>query len=445
MNTQRTARQTALHALMRVEGDESYSNITLDRELSASSLSQRDKSFVTGLFYGVLEKKLLLNYNISVLSDRPLNKLDTEVAVILRMGLYQLFFMNGVPQSAAVNETVKLCRQGNCSYAAGFVNGVLRAACNMDDLKLPDPKKGKNKYYSVKYSCPEKIIKLWRESYGDENALGLLEALDGRPPLCIRVNTLKTSAEKLMESLEQSGIRAEKGLVENCLVLSSTGAIEKMPQYGEGLFHVQDTASQICCMVLDPREGETVLDVCSAPGGKSFTCAEMMNNSGRIISCDLYENRLSLVKSGAERLSAGIIETVVCDAEDPYLPEIKADRVLCDVPCSGLGIIRRKPELRYKPDLGIDDLPEIQYRILCNASRFVKSGGTLVYSTCTLNPAENGNNVRRFLKEHGDFVPQKTDLPSGIARGIDEQENELTLFPHINGTDGFFISAFRRM
>lgn len=439
-----TSRYTAFSALMRVEKDSSYSNITLDAVLSKSTLSPRDKNFVSGLFYGVIERRLLLDYNISAFSDIPLNELDIEIAVILRMGLYQLFFMESVPNSAAVNESVKLCHDIKLDNTAGFVNGVLRCASEYGSFKLPNPKKGKSKYYSVRYSCPEKVVKLWRQSYGDEITKGMLKCLDGRPPLSARVNTIKTNAQKLIDSFSDSGVKADYSkTIKDCLLLENTGAIEKLPQYREGLFHIQDTASQLCCQMLDVQENQTVLDVCSAPGGKSFTLAEMMNNSGKIISCDLYQSRLNLVESGAKRLSLDIISTLEGDSSKiKNLPQ--ADRVLCDVPCSGLGIIRRKPELRYKSEMGLDTLPELQYLILCNCSGFVKSGGIVIYSTCTLNPWENNEVARHFLAEHPDFEPYPLEIPETVQRGIEENENELTLFPHINNTDGFFISAFRK-
>lgn len=438
------SRQTALQALLRVENDNSYSNITLDSVLSKSRLSSADKSFATTIFYGVIEKKLLIDYNIAAFSKIPVNKLDTKILTILRMGMYQLFFMDKVPASAAVNESVKLCKANKLYSASSYVNAVLRSAVSNNQIKYPDKKKGKNKYLSIKYSCPEDIIKLWRQSYGDEITEGILQSLDGRPPLTARVNTTKTTAEKLKKSLSENGITVKNSeILENALLLENTGAVEKLQEYKDGLFHIQDTASQICCELLNPLENQTVLDVCSAPGGKTFTIAELMKNRGKIISCDLYPSRLNLVNDGAKRLSLDIISTNACNAaEVKDLP--KADRVLCDVPCSGLGIIRRKPELRYKNELGLDILPHLQYLILCNGSEFVKEGGILVYSTCTLNPSENNLNAEKFLEEHSDFEPVEINLPKNIKRGIDEKPNELTLFPHINNTDGFFISVFRK-
>ncbi len=440
----KSARQLAYDALMRVEKEQSYSNITLNIVFLQNNTANRDKSFASMLFYGVLEKKLLLDYNLSRFSDKPINELDTEILVILRMGLYQIFFMDSVPPSAAVNESVKLCKDNRLYNASGFVNGVLRCAVRSGNLSLPNKRKGKNKYWSIKYSCPENLVRLWRECYGDDITLQMLECIEGRPKICARVNTLKTDREKLVSALENRGIRTEcSEILEDCVFLRETGAIEDIEQYSDGFFHVQDTASQLCCRLLNAKSGNTVIDACSAPGGKAFTIAQYMRNKGKIICCDMYENRLGLVRQGAKRLGIDIIETVAADSS-VYGKFPMADRVLCDVPCSGLGIIGRKPELRYKNNIGLDTLPDLQYLILCNCSEFVKSGGILIYSTCTLNPAENNMNIRRFLKEHEEFEPYDLPVPDGIRRGIDECRNELTLFPHINGTDGFFISAVRR-
>lgn len=439
-----TARHIAFTALMRVEQAQAYSNITLDHLLRTEKLSARDAGFAARLFYGVLENRLLLDYNIAVSASRPLPDIDLPIVVLLRLGLYQHYFCHTVTSAAAVNETVALCRAEGYAEACGFVNGVLRKAVRMEQPRLPDAKKGKNKHYAVRYSCPEPIVRLWRQSYGDELTIGLLKALAERPPLCVRVNTLKTTAEKLMRVLADDGVQAQPfaGL-DNCLMLTHTGAVEELQAYRMGLFHVQDAASQLCCRMLEPQPGESVLDVCAAPGGKSFTCAQLMQNRGRLCSGDLYDARLRLVEQGAERLDISILQTQQGDAATAEFP-FKADRVLCDVPCSGLGILRRKPELRYKPDLGLEALPPVQYAILCHAAEYVRSGGVLLYSTCTLHPAENQMQVRRFLREHPDFMPMPITLPQGFERGMEENENEWTLFPQLCGTDGFFISLMKR-
>lgn len=438
-----SARQSALEILLRIEQDGAYSNLILDKRLGSSSLSERDKSFAAILVYGVMEKKLLLDYNLARLCDRPLNRLDAPVRMILRMGLYQLFFMQSVTAAAAVNESVKLCKVNKLNSSGAFVNAVLRSASRLSTLQLPERRKGKNKYDSIRYSCPEPIVKLWREAYGDEVMASVLESLEGRPPLTARVNTLRTDTEQLVQRLAGEGIAAQPSFLKNYITLRGTGAPGALAAGQEGLFHIQDAACGICCGMLGVQPGETVIDACSAPGGKSFTLAQMMQNRGRIVACDLYENRLQLVAKGAQRLGITIIETCAGDAaQNQSLPQ--ADRILCDVPCSGLGIIRRKPELRYKEDTGAQTLPAIQYAILSHCAGFLKKGGTLVYSTCTLNPAENDGVIRRFLEEHSDFAPAELELPQQVQRRIPEPSHELTLFPRKEGTDGFFIAKVVR-
>ena len=266
--------------------------------------------------------------------------------------------------------------------------------------------------------------------------------MTGRPPVSVRVNTLKTTASKLKESFERSGIGVQRVQeMDNALLLSHTGAIENTSQYRQGLFHVQDTASQLCCELLAPKENMLVYDFCSAPGGKAFTMAELMNNKGTIKAFDMYEHKVKLINNGAYRLGIENIRAAVANAlEDKKLPP--ADRILCDVPCSGLGIIRRKPEIRYKQDLGIDTLPQLQYDILCSCAKHLKSGGILAYSTCTLNPDENENNVKRFLREHSQFQPLKISIKDDIMNKIGSMDNAVTLLPQKNGSDGFFISLF---
>ena len=257
------------------------------------------------------------------------------------------------------------------------------------------------------------------------------------------MNTIKTNTNELIKLLADKGISAEKSkLIENAVLIENSGSLTRLAEFKKGLFHIEDISSQLCCEVLAPKKGDRVLDVCAAPGGKSVTMAEMMQNDGMILACDLYPQRLKLIEENAKKASINIIRTKLADAQNQDYGQ-KFQRVLCDVPCSGFGIIRRKPELRYKSVTGLDTLPDLQYLILCNAARFVADGGTLVYSTCTLNPNENGKNVERFLKEHNDFKPYDIKLDN-IIRGIDEPDNQITLFPHTNGTDGFFISAFVR-
>lgn len=435
----KTARQIAFEALNRIERDNSYSNLTLDSFLYSGELSGVDNAFVSALVYGVLERSITLDYCLSRCLNQPVKKLKPQVLTALRLGTYQLLFMDKVPVSAAVNESVNIVKKNGCSFAGGLTNAVLRAV-SKNGLVLPD-ETDKLYYYSIKYSFPEWLIKLWIDSYGEDNAVGIMDSCFGRPPLAVRVNTLKTDIHSLADTFAQSGITASECEVENALILEKCGSIEKLDSFEKGLFHVQDTASQLCAAALNPQPGDTVLDLCSAPGGKAFTCAQKMQNKGSIIACDIHSHRLALIMEGANRLGVNIIKAQRNDASVFNSDFPLFDRVLCDVPCSGLGIIRRKPEIRHKSEKEISALPSLQYKILDNASSYVETGGRLVYSTCSLNPEENENVVRHFLENHNEFV--SVDI-SGIVKEAYCSGCGLTLMPHRNNTDGFFIAAFER-
>ncbi len=421
----------------------SYSNIVLDSVLKNSELTLNDRRFISALFYGVLEKRLTLDYIINQYSKIELKKIDSNALNLIRMGIYQLAFMDKIPKSAAVNESVKLAKKYKLFGAVGFINGLLRSivrnGCKYD---LPD-EKNYIKYISVKYSCPENIVRLWIDAYGTEITVCILEALGGRPPLTIRTNCLKCNDEQLTELLSQNGIKA-KVHHNNCIILKNPGDLGKLELLNDGYFHVQDIASQLCCELTQVREGSTVADVCAAPGGKSFTIAELMNNKGTVYSFDLHESRVNLIRKGKERLGLTCIQPSVRDALSANDDTVKADYVLCDAPCSGLGVLRRKPEIRYKIDLGIDSLPDLQLKILSNSSRLVKSYGILIYSTCTLNPKENVEVVQKFLENSHDFSPLAIELPDYINRSIDEPPNCFTAIPGHDGSDGFFISLFKK-
>ena len=434
-------RKVALEILLKVEQQGAYSNIELNNSLKEAEIIGKDAGFCSALVYGVLERKILLDYIIRQYTTIRLKKIEVPVLNILRLGFLQLLFMDKVPQSAAVNESVKLAKSMKLQKASGFINAVMRNFIRSEcKYRLPD-KANKVDYYSVLYSTPKEIVSLWIKAYGEENTVKILDNQTGRPPITIRVNTLKTTAEKLKKSFEENGITAEYTGIDNALFVSSTGAIENTLQYREGLFHVQDLASQLCCSVLSPKEDMLVYDFCSAPGGKAFTMAQLMQNKGDLKAFDMYEHKVKLIYNGAYRLGVKNIKASLRNAlSNDSLPQ--ADRVLCDVPCSGLGIIRRKPEIKYKEDLGLTELPQLQYDILCNCSRYVKSGGMLVYSTCTLNPAENEENVKKFLTEHSEFQPLKIELKDDIINFISFNENSITLLPDQNGSDGFFISLF---
>jgi len=413
-------RERVLGMLVRAQSDGAYSNLLLD---SALSVNKEDKAFVTALFYGVTERRMTLDHIIRAHSKTEFDDIDSETLQLLRMGIYQLMYMD-IPESAAVNETVKLAPQ----RSKGFVNAVLRAFIRggkkLDISGLDDLGK-----LSVGYSCAKWIVKMWVKEYGYERTERMLSASFGRPPVYARVNTCVCDADDLIYELAEDGVKAEHYKdSDTCVVLSNSGSIENLRAYRNGLFHIQDISSQQCCEAAAPREGDTVIDMCAAPGGKSFTLAEIMKNRGTVYSSDLYESRVKLIEDGASRLGLDIVKARVSDASvfDDSLPA--ADVVLCDAPCSGLGVIRRKPEIRYKKKDEISELPEIQKKLLDNAKNYVKSGGKLVYSTCTLNPAENEDIADRFAGENRDF------------RLIETR----TFIPGETDGDGFFYAVFTK-
>lgn len=436
-------RNTALNVLMKIEQDNAYSNIALNNAIRENKLSGVDSSFVSALVYGVLERKITLDYIIKQYSKIPLRKIELKTKMILRLGILQLLFMDKIPESAAVNESVNLAKKHKLQKSSGFINGILRSITRSEEkYKLPD-KSDKVLYYSVKYSAPQELVKLWINSYGELNTEQLLKSLGGRPKICARVNTLKNDKNSLIAELAKENVKAEEiPFLENAVSLTETGSIERLSAYKSGKLHIQDASSQLCVDFLSPKPREVLLDICSAPGGKSFTAAQYMCDRGKIFACDLYDHKLKLISDGAKRLGIHSIVTLKRDGASSDVSLPLADKILCDVPCSGLGILSRKPEIRYKDNLISDDLPELQYRILCQSAQYLANGGRLVYSTCTLNPAENNKNARRFLEEHPDFYGVKLSLPPQINRAIDENDYEITLMPHTSGTDGFYIAVF---
>ena len=435
------AREAAYTALLRYENNASYSNIELDGTIKKYNLTGVERSFFTALFYGVIERSITLDYFISKLSERPVEEIDTNVLVILRMGLYQLIYMDKVPESAAVNESVNLARRFWAKKNSdGFINAVLRGFIReKEKLTLPDAKKSFIKYLSVKYSMPEWLCRLFAKGYGKTKAESIFEAMNRVPPMTLHANTLVNTREELAEELLAAGIEsAPTKSAPHGLRLRASTPYESLLPF-EGKFFVQDEASQICAEVLGARAGERVLDACACPGGKSFAIAMCMENRGELFSCDLHKNKLSLIERGAAGLGITIIETRERNAakEDTECGEF--DRILCDVPCSGLGVIAKKPDIRRKKEEDIERLPEIQAQILRESARHLKKGGTLVYSTCTLNPRENKEIVEAFLAENEDFalVPFKVGA-------LEASEGMKELFPHIHKTDGFFIAKLTR-
>lgn len=428
----KTSRELCLTALLRMEKDEAYSNIVLNTLLEKCSLGREEKAFATRLFYGVLEKKLLLDFNISQLVSKPIHKLDIEILSILRMGMYQLLFMDSVPDSAAVNESVKLCYFTKKISAKGLVNAVLRNKLRKNkEIKIPTT-------LNESLSCDKSISKLLCEQYSESETKEIFAAFSNDTKQYIKINAKKTSFFELKDLLKEKGIEIiEHPSVSNCAEVKTMGDVAHTDEFKKGLFFIQDLASQICVDSLCVQNAERILDVCAAPGSKTFSLSISAPDSAEIVSCDVSENRVSLIEKGRERLSLLNVKPIVNDATVFNEKLGQFDRVLCDVPCSGLGVIGKKPEIRYKK-IEPDALFSVQYKILETSSKYLKSSGILVYSTCTLNKRENEAVIEKFLEEHTDFAPKFLEIS-------EQSDYKITLLPHKDNCDGFFISAIRKL
>ncbi len=435
-----TAREAALRSLVRIEKEGRYSNLETDLTLKKKNLSDADGRLYTRLVYGVVERKITLDYILSSLLTKSRENLDTEVHNILRLSAYQILFTDKIPESAAVNEGVELCKKYRKS-ASTLVNAVLRRLCReKEKISFPQKEKAPVEYLSVFYSLSPDICRLFYEQLGFEESCKLLDRVNDPPEVTLRVNTLKLTREEFCAHLEAKGLSVTGTVYSpHGVKVKSLHGVEK--ELESGLCFVQDEASQLCVLAVNAQKGMRVIDTCACPGGKSFGTAIQMENRGILRSYDLHGNKLSLVRGGAERLGISILETARADARE-FLPELEewADCVICDLPCSGLGVIAKKPDLRYKSAEEMEKLPEIQWAILENACRYVRKGGRLVFSTCTILDKENTVLFNRFLEYHSEFEAGHLDFPSGLAKG----QPYLTLYPHIHGTDGFFISVLEK-
>ncbi len=432
------ARIIAAKALIKVSSG-GFSNIVLDSILEETHLEHRDRAFASALFYGVLERRITLDYLIKRYSSQPVNKLSLEVLETLRLGFYQLLYMNSVPDNAAVNESVELCKSLGFAKASGFVNGILRSFIR-DGKKIDLGRLSGAERFSVEYSAPLWLCRKWCDEFGLERAKKALAASLGAPPIYLRTNTTKVTSEELLAALSEEGVRAaQSGILPTALTIDSA-APQNTNAYKHGLFHVQDISSQLCAIAVGAERGERVLDVCAAPGGKTFTLAEIMEGEGEIVSCDIRPKRAGLVKSGAERLGLKNVRAKANDATAYNENMGEFDRVLCDVPCSGFGVIRRKPEIRFKKPDEVLQLPKIQFKIASTSAGYLRRGGTLVYSTCTLFKEENENVVKRLINECG-LVPEK--LPPELLK-YSKDSFSVTLLPGEINSDGFYFARLRK-
>lgn len=441
-------RETALKILYDINENNAYSNISVDKHLKSGNLKELDRSFATELVYGTVKWLLQIDYFIEKYSSVKPKKLSPWIKNILRMGIYQILHTDRIPVSAACNTSVELAKRYGHQASSRFVNAILRnVAKNAVNLPFPE-KSNRTEYLSIVYSHPGWLVEKWISLFGYEFTEALLKSNNEVPDFSVRVNSLKASREQLIDLLHKEGVSAGPGkYLDEAAVLETPSSIVRLDAFKNGLFQVQDESSMLAARVLNPEEGDLVIDVCSAPGGKATHIAQLMNNRGTVIARDIYPHKLNLINESAARLGIGIIKTEVFDAcEFDEKMTGKADKVLVDAPCTGLGIIRKKPDIKYTKNINqTDEIVHLQRKILCNAAKYVRVGGSLVYSTCTILPEENLDNVTAFLSENknfklkdfGDLLPESLKMQSC-------GDGYIQLYPNVNKTDGFFISKLIR-
>ena len=433
-------RELALTLLDEYELLGKYVNLSLSSH-KTDGVSREERGFLTALLYTSVERKLTYDYYIGALSKRSVDKIDVHTLNILRLGLCQLLHMESVADHVAVNETVKL---GRNKGERGFVNGILRAALRARDgegLPMPDRAKNAARYMSVAYSYPLWIVKHFVSLLGEREAESLLIHNNVFSHTDLTVNTARVSPEAVVKILREEGYHPSLSPRSPISVrLSGTVNPTALCGFDKGWFFVQDEACAVSIAALSPRRGDVIVDVCACPGGKSFAAAILSEDAGEIYSFDIHESKLSLITDGKERLGLTSVRAEVQDATEPREELFgRADKVICDVPCSGLGILGKKPDIRYRDKEGVSELPELQYSILSASAKYLKSGGSMVYSTCTINPAENEEVVRRFLSENTDFSACDFTVGDLASKG-----GMLTTLPHIHQMDGFFIAKLRK-
>lgn len=430
------SRMFCVRCLIEVDGG-GYSNLVLKNRAPKSGLNARDLAFASAVFYGTLERQTTLDFLLGPYLKKGIKGLDTEVRAVLRAGLYQALYLDSVPISAAVNESVRICRALKKSSAAGLVNAVLRKAAE-GGLAPIEAIKDTKKRLSVQYSLCGEMVDLLCEQYG-EKAESIMAAMFGRTVTAARVNTLKIDRETLLALLREEGIEAEAAPIDHAVVLRS-GDYLASRALKDGLMRIQSLAAQCAALALDAKAGMSVLDLCAAPGGKTLTSAQQMNGQGTIVAMDRYDSRLKLIEKQAEREGVTIVKTVCGDA-CTYDTEMRFDRVLCDVPCSGYGEIASKPELRQKPPRTDNPLFETQRAILERGAALLKEGGRLVYSTCTIDRRENEAVVEAFLKVHGEFGLVRV-LGCGLPKA--DESGYLRFVPNDRDPEGFFVAVLER-
>ena len=436
-------RNQAIETLKKIFKDKSYSNIVINNDIK--NVDHRFLSLYRKSVLGVIENLIFIDWIINEVSKMKTKKMETDVLVVLRLAVYQIFFLDKSHENIVVNESVQYIKDKGNIRASKFVNAVLRNTLRSKDSLIEKMSElPQDEFLSVKYSYPKELINLWKKQFG-KDIEEVLIANNKEAPMEIRVNTLKIKRDELIKLFEENGIKTYKCKYANKgLIIENPFEIDKTDEYKNGLFSIQSESSILAGQILNPKEYSLIIDVCAAPGGKTLNAAEIMNNTGRIISRDIYPAKLKLIENEIKRLGIANVKVEKYDATklDNSLIE-KADYVIADVPCSGLGIIRRKPEIKYnKTD--INDITKIQNKILENASKYLKHNGELVYSTCTTNIKENYEIINRFLNNNKDYA--LVDISENIDGDFETAKTGyIEIYPHLHGMDGFFIAKIKRI
>ncbi|WP_409227429.1 16S rRNA (cytosine(967)-C(5))-methyltransferase RsmB [Gudongella sp. SC589] len=438
-----SVRDAAIRVLSEIENEGKFSNKIL-QEYSESDLSKEDLRLLRELVYGVVENRMYIDRIIKSASNVKMKKIHPMILQILRIGVYQIGFMDRIPAHASINESVKLAKKYGHKGTIGYVNGVLRRVERESEKYFTNDEPVTVEELAIRYSHPVYLVKLWNDQYGLEFTKDLLKANNSRPLLSIRVNTLKVERKELIDRLSKYNLELMRGeLSEDCIKVANPENITETKEFKDGLFTIQDESSMMVAETACPKENDLVLDVCSAPGGKATHIAQRMNNTGRIIARDLYTQKIDLVMENATRLGVDIIDGEVYDASmfDESLRDL-IDICIVDAPCSGFGLLRRKPDIKFnrKPE-DVDVLIKLQSDILDKSAGYVKSGGKLIYSTCTLNMEENLNQIKRFLDRNSSFKLEPIEFPGGNMLSDTQKQGYIELYPHRHGTDGFFIAS----
>ncbi|WP_250278294.1 16S rRNA (cytosine(967)-C(5))-methyltransferase RsmB [[Clostridium] colinum] len=440
------AREIAVYALIDILEQQSYNNLTLKKLFNDNkNISPQDRAFITELVNGTLRNIIYIDYIINSFSNTKTKKMKPLILNILRISVYQMKFMDKIPVSAICNEAVIFTKKKKFNGLTGFVNGVLRnIARNIDNIVLPDEKNEPIEFLAIKYSYQKWVIEKWIAQFGYEQTKKICETNILSPKVCICINTNKTTKNELKDLLKNEGMNVEEGkITNNSLYITKTKNIAESNAFKNGLFHIMDESSMLLVDILNPKENETIIDVCSAPGGKSFYCSYLMKNTGQIFSRDIHNHKIDIMKDSVKRLNIKNITLELKDATKFYKEnEEIADKLIIDATCSGFGIVRKKPDIKYtKTEDDIKELVEIQRDILKSSYKYVKKGGTLIYSTCTLFKEENEENIKWFCKNYGfELCNINTNLKIEYL-----QKGYITILPNMFNTDGFFIAKLKRI